>query len=688
MELARIPRLQTPTEKALGIPEIVQLIQEQLGRSSLVVSLQVSRLWYHVGHYLVYRTVEWSDNLEGSIVEKMILDNAHRIRTLSCMFHSQAGTNNIDATPLLHTVGVDCDVGPSQEMTTNTGDNSKGGKGIGSTMLTDTSIIHNDYDTTPSVLSCMEPLKIRVSLQRLYLKGHFDLQSSVHTVPRFAAFNIPTLTHLTIRASSNSAMDIQLVLDSATRLQHLMIQSHGIHVDSMPRHIKQVSITETYNCQERAVHQSLLSLIIQYLTISREDLEQIAARCPNLIEFQSLCNPGTLWKQQPAQQYVQQHWHQQQQTSLHYPQQSESSPQVQSTEHRSLVYAMTQSCPRIRRFLVGSQPGGFHIDLIREALVAFPNLETLGIPASDCTKVTMNALKSAQIESSSSSPRVFLTSLCIMNVCSSEKISQAIHDYLCWTPYLKEFYANNTTLYVEQAQRPQTVVESSGQESGPLEQDVAALEIDQRTSRAAPVQQRVSQDTTRDGARNDYRNIPKTRNSLSSMASTATTTEAAKTATVPIKAQAPRQWACTRLETLVVRFARLPWRNLSEPPKRSKDTFAFLAPLQNLKSLCIKEGLTLDAGREYDALQRLKGLEEVVFTTCYPIPIKSADMAWMQGQGVDGTPSQLKRVVVRRQKVNDVLEKEMRDWFKHHRPEVRLSFEQTSTCEEEYSFHH
>lgn len=152
-----------------------------------------------------------------------------------------------------------------------------------------------------------------------------------------------------------------------------------------------------------------------------------------------------------------------------------------------------------------------------------------------------------------------------------------------------------------------------------------------------------------------------------------------------------KRWACIGLERLVVRFARQPWRNLSEPPKRSKETFGFLERLQNLKHLCIKEGLMLEAGREYEALAGLSRLEEVVFTTCYPIPIKVADMkAWMSIGDATGTASSgvLKKVVVRRQKANTVMDKELSEWFKESRPDLAFGFKLTDCCEEEYSFHH
>ncbi|KAF8981130.1 hypothetical protein BGZ46_003222 [Entomortierella lignicola] len=147
-------------------------------------------------------------------------------------------------------------------------------------------------------------------------------------------------------------------------------------------------------------------------------------------------------------------------------------------------------------------------------------------------------------------------------------------------------------------------------------------------------------------------------------------------------ASRPHQWACTGLEKLVVRFAHLPWRNLSNPPKRSKDAFSFLKPLKSLKYLSIKEGLMLEAGREYDALIELPALEEIVLTTCYPIPIKPVDMHWLDGGNKEINRGTLKKVVVRRQKANAMLDKEMNQWFQEHRPDLKFSFE-LNDCEEE-----
>ncbi|KAF9952727.1 hypothetical protein BGZ70_000503 [Mortierella alpina] len=418
--------------------------------------------------------------------------------------------------------------------------------------MTTLSAQHDTSNTRPST---------RTSLQRLHLDGHFDLTSSLSTEfsLQYIPINIPTLTHLEISPSVSSAVDIHLILDSAISLQHLLIQSHGSFVDSSTLEQQDVEVhtavdvaleSPVGHLRERPLHRSLVSLRIQHLKMGRKELEGVAARCTNLIEFQSLCSPGPLWKQRPSQQ-------QQQDASVnHAPQE----------DPKSLIRTLAGSCPNIERFHIGLQQGGFHLDSIKETLTSFPRLEALGLPAWDCTKVTMETLKSIQLHQPLSSSGSFLTILCIMNVCSSERISQAIHDYLCWTPYLKEFYAYNTTLYVEQ--------------------------------------------------------------------------------------------------------------------------------MQNLRHLCIKEGLMLETGREYEALQRLRRLEEVVFATCYPISIKPADMAaWMtepEGLAIEGGgkgAKALKRVVVRRQKANAVTDKEMMEWFREHQPDVQFSYELTDCCEEEYGFH-
>lgn len=104
-EPERIPPSRSWTVKALSIPEVVQLIQERLDRSSLCVSLCVSRLWHSAGHHLVWRTVEWNNTMElESRQEKALLQNSHRIRSLKCVFHSKAGTSSIDSSSLLRTI--------------------------------------------------------------------------------------------------------------------------------------------------------------------------------------------------------------------------------------------------------------------------------------------------------------------------------------------------------------------------------------------------------------------------------------------------------------------------------------------------------------------------------------------------------------------------------------------------------
>ncbi|KAF9086433.1 hypothetical protein BGX29_001413 [Mortierella sp. GBA35] len=437
---------------------------------------------------------------------------------------------------------------------------------------------------------------------------------------------------------------------------------------------------------------------------------------------------------------------------------------------RSLVSALAKSCPRIQRFHVGLQQGGFHTDLVQDALTSFPRLVSLGLPTTDCTKATMDVIKSNQLRHHSSlssssmslssfsllsegarvAPRTtssaFLTSLTILNVSSSEKVSQALHEFLCWTPYLKEFYAYNTTLYLEHMQPARgggiggggdVVVEVQGSSTAVVAASVASSTLsnaqDQYSSRRgnssgarAPVAVvdhsegyvRVEQAHLDSGSDSETESssppahvahaahaavtvsrstmtvVDQSNNLAPPTLSSSTPTPTPVPVATPIAGGAQmRQWACTGLETLVVRFAHLPWRTNSEPPKRSKDTFAFLAPCQNLKRLCIKEGLMLDAGREYDTLARLKALEEVVFTTCYPIPIKPSDMEWVMAVSHksttenDGSSSEaLKRVVVRRQKANAVLDKQMHRWFDEYGCGVQLYLQLTDCCEEEYRF--
>ncbi|CAO3566732.1 unnamed protein product [Mortierella alpina] len=689
----RIPRLASSwTEIALGIPEIVQLIQEQMCRPSLLISLRVAQLWYHAGHRLVWRAVDWDNTLEGSSKELTMFRNMHRIRVLHCMFHSQAGTvSSVDSSSFLRSIVVGEDL--AQRTTLSAKAHATNYSLVGAplstpqtscTTMTTLSAQHDTSNTRPS---------IKTSLQRLHLKGHFDLTSSLSSEfsVQYIPFNIPTLTHLDISPSVSSAVDIHLILDSAISLQHLLIQSHGSFVDSSTLAHQDVEAmhmaldvaleSPVDHLRERPVHRSLVSLRIQHLKMGRGELEGVAARCANLIEFQSLGSPGTLWKQRPSQQ-------QQQDASVdHAPQE----------DPKSLVRTLADSWPHLERFHIGLQQGGFHLDSIKEALTSFPKLEAVGLPAWDCTKVTMETLKSIQLQRPLSSSGTFLTILCIMNVCSSERISQAIHDYLCWTPYLKEFYAYNTTLYVEQMQVQPTPTDSlpGGDHAvlhSALEQELALMSSNElRGSATSQVAGDDVQATTAASMRPRHTHeagsshIPVESTSIHPVRSHLS-------AVTPV--QHPPQWACTRLEKLVVRFARLPWRTLSDPPKRSKDTFGFLTPLQNLRHLCIKEGLMLETGREYEALQRLRLLEEVVFATCYPISIKPADMAaWMtelgglaMGGGGKGERA-LKRVIVRRQKANAVTDKEMMEWFREHQPDVQFSYELTDCCEEEYGFH-
>ncbi|GJJ75019.1 hypothetical protein EMPS_07377 [Entomortierella parvispora] len=712
------------TFKAMRIPEIVFLIQEQLPRPELLISLQVARQWYRTGQALVWRRVHWdntmatepgeplpeSESVLGVVLSKesLLFKNAYRIRSLDCMFHSQGRTSNVDSSSLLRLLilGKGADLSsqlPKQESSMRVAEadftaETRNDLHPRNSRITPSRVQRQNnlgLDSLPEGQSDQgsdDTVPVRaIQLRQLMLKGHFDLLSSAAStsstiangqgadrapIPTFVAFKIPTLTRLEIHPLVNSAVDIHLILDSALRLEELVIHSHGHFIDSR-------LVVDTNDAQDKAcsssqkIHRKLRSLKIQYLKISREELQQIADRCPNVTEFQSLCTPGALWKQRPPLL-------QQQSPPAGTGLVSTSStgtvfisttiPGTAATvdaEQLSIICSLARSWPRLERMHVGQQQGGFHLDSLRETLCAFPRLESIGIPAWDCTKVTMDAIKATQIHAMSSAdwssepssstwsgslasearlaPAKFLTSLCIMNVCSSEKVSQALHDYLCWTPHLKEFYAYNTTLYVDQMNNQQEL--SSGVTATPTPSPSIAPTgaTESSSSQAPPLQE--GQKVER------------------------------------------KRWACSGLERLVVRFARQPWRNLSEPPRRSKETFGFLENLQNLKHLCIKEGLMLEAGREYEALGGLSRLEEVVFTTCYPIPIKVEDMkSWMPLALAedDGTSkrSVLKKVVVRRQKANTILDRELGGWFQESRPDLDFRFELTDCCEEDYSFHH
>ncbi|KAI1312320.1 hypothetical protein EDD11_002974 [Mortierella claussenii] len=759
------------TARALAIPEIVLQIQEQLKRHrpSLLHSIRVSRLWYRSGHHLVWRTVDWDNSMKGSAQEDMMVSQSHRIRTLRCMFHSQGGTSCLDSSKLLRSFVMESQptaalayetekqqvesLGDDQPMTLISSVGSKDAQGNYSNNNNNNNktVVNTSCSMNGDMLSSVP----RKSLQQLYLNGHFDLcsVSSVSSLSSasYFSFKILTLTRLDIRPTVRTTVDIHLILDSATRLQHLTIYAHGSFIDSRDIDTaeegeKEASVLESVSSMEAApvvmAHLSLQSLIIQHLKISREQLESVAMRCPNLIEFQSVGAPGSLWKDRPILSAL----------PSQFPSQFPSQSHQQSLDvmdpSKSLVRTLAQLCPRIQRFHIGLQQGGFHLNSIRETMTTFPRLESMGIPAWDCTKVTMDAIKTLQIHMQkdmdvaattadttragmqlSVSLRVaptFLTTLCIMNVCASEKVSQAIHDYLCWTPYLKELYAYNTTLYVDQMQHGHDLEDiceltptedhshssnrssSDGSADGGVWDAVQSREFREHNVATMAIQniypvidQRLHSDLD---SSTRSQNIPQ----ISSYTPTASTQHITTTRTYSHESGSntttnttspssslspPRQWACSGLERLVVRFAHLPWRNLSQPPKRSKDTFSFLKQLQNLKHLCIKEGLMLEAGREYDALRELKALEEVVFTTGYPIPIKPTDMEWMKpnesGERDDHSTTGLPRlrtVVVRRRKASGALDQDIEAWFKRSLPKVQLSLELTDCCEEEYTF--
>ncbi|KAF9156313.1 hypothetical protein BG015_006158 [Linnemannia schmuckeri] len=751
----RIPRSLVPlssssvtsvpaVKRALEIPEIVLLIQEQLDRPSLLTSLRIATLWHQVGRHLVWQIIDWDNTSNNATTAKTIEDkmveNSHRIRTLRCMFHSQAGISYVDSSVLLRTL-----------LTTTTG----AGRGRG----------EREGDRVGSR-----------NLRTLSLRGHFSLQSISSRVvnsidatttaslppppsaPTYLPFCISTLAHLDIRPSVNSAVDLHLILDTAVGLRTLVVDSHGSFVDSTLDHrILQHSTTAVggpqgleANGSERhvySVHESLVSLKIQHLKMSRQELEGVAARCPNLVEFQSLCSPVTLWRSSPGSQQQ----HQQQQQQGHQQQEQE-----QLSRRKSLVGALAKSCPKIQRFHVGLQQGGFYTDLVHDALTSFPSLISFGLPTTDCTGATMNVIKACQLRNHSSSTTstslsppgswtdgfglmlppmkggAFLTSLTIMNVSSSEKVSQALHEFLCWTPYLKEFYAYNTTLYLEHMQSsgggggedvetqqtsPDVVVTPSPSATMSSQQEQYSTRRRSSSSNSSnggsdrvehsDVYVRISEQESgserreSEGTRNIRSGVavchpspidtlvsppiisPSSSPLLSTLVAIPTSSTSCSRQQHRQQQQQQQRWACTGLETLVVRFAHLPWRNSTEPPKRSKDTFAFMAGLQKLKKLCIKEGLMLEAGREYDMLTQLKGLEEVVFTTCYPIPIKPADLEWV---GALSSSSLLKKVIVRRQKANATLDRELSRWIEERGSGVKLSLQLTDCCEEEYRF--
>ncbi|KAH7041810.1 hypothetical protein BKA57DRAFT_472722 [Linnemannia elongata] len=752
----RIPRSLAPSpspsiisvpamKRALEIPEIVLLIQEQLDRPSLLISLRIASLWHQVGQHLVWQTINWenatsnnfavaSANADARTIEGMMVENSHRIRTLRCMFHSQAGTSFVDSSVLLRTMLT---------ATTGGGGREEGG---------------NRARTR--------------NLRTLSLRGHFSLQSigyrddssadtatttplPLPSAPRYIPFHIPTLAHLDIRPSVNSAVDLHLILDTAIGLRTLVVDSHGSFVDSssylytfQSTPLDSEAIIPKHHIYP--AHESLVSLKIQHLKMSRQELEGVAARCPNLVEFQSLCSPATLWRPSPGSQPPHQHQHQQQHQQdmefLHTTQQQQEQEDLNNS--KSLVGTLAKYCPKIQRFHVGLQQGGFHTDLVRDALTCFPSLVSFGLPTTDCTKATMDVIKASQLpyrpSTTTTSPPgswkcgmrelpamrggSFLTSLTIMNVSSSEKVSQALHEFLCWTPYLKEFYAYNTTLYLEHMQSPTgevvemqeplpVVVAPQPVATAPDQQDQYLPRRRSSSSSSgssggcgrielADVYIRVSEHESgsEEGVLDSRTGVtvsnpslvhtlvtpPTVTPSSSGLSSTPVATPIGSTSCGQQHSQQQQQrWACSGLETLVVRFAHLPWRNNTQPPKRSKDSFAFLTGLQKLKRLCIKEGLMLEAGREYDSLAQLQGLEEVVFTTCYPIPIKPSDLDWVAAVSPLSSSSLLKKVVVRRQKANTVLDREMIRWFEEREREgcrVKLSLQLTDCCEEEYRF--
>ncbi|KAF9430152.1 hypothetical protein BGZ94_008092 [Podila epigama] len=769
---------------------------------ALLVSLRISRLWWSTGHPLIWRAVRWENTSQScpetlAALHQTMLLHAHRIRTLYCTFHYQSEISHVDTSALLN----------SFLSTTTNATGLLDDKDAVKTRDSDNDVRPNSVDYQPSI----KPWS-KKQLKQLFLKGYFDLQLSslvsqpsetTTALPRFFSFDIPTLTRLEIHALNSTPIDLHLILDSALRLEHLSVDSHGSFLDSQGFAVLANRTIENHNTNsnsrnissnKRTKHAHLASLKIQHLKISQQELFSVGERCPNLVELHSLSSPGHLWKLRPSTDIP--------------PVATQSlagvqpAPHLFSQEHQhhasemSLVRKLARTCPRLRKLHVGLQQGGFHLDSILEALTLFPNLTWIGLPALDCTKRTMDIFKRVQshqqeslddfkLPSSSIAspynhnlatgtanhrtstattatsslspiplsahmrPTAFLTKLSIMNVSSSERISLALHEYLCWTPYLKELYALNTTLYLEQVQSGKTITVVNDQQhqqvvSPPTVSPTVRCNRTNITTTSTTTiiingSGSCSNDTRRSHTpeQSDHPFIDTDRGSpvsppLSPLSPLSPSLSPLSPSLSPLslspllphsheqvpgparqqhlhqqeyqsckEQQSARKWACTELETLVIRFARIPRRHHSEFPQRSKDTFGFMSRLQKLKRLCIKEGLMLEEGREYDALQAMTSLEHVVFTTCYPIPIRPADMeAWlpksMNTMCTDNTgrsagepqPSttNVRKVVIRRQKQNPELDQAMEAWFRVHHPQIKFLFELTDCSEEEFSF--
>ncbi|KAF9583892.1 hypothetical protein BGW38_008193 [Lunasporangiospora selenospora] len=438
--------------KALSIAEIVLLIQKQLDRPSLLASLQVNRSWNVIGQHLVWESVLWENTLEDEVQNKMV-EHLGRIRELRCSFNAQADSSpcRLNSSKLLRLV-----LGYHQGLAvSHSRDHSSIGPETGKDSewhqfsppphslscntpssvrrpLQHSSVLHKGQGVDSPIIAAQTPTTSKLRLRRLHLEGYFDLQQTLnnsninaiheyrHLIgsgPRLTrglatlvSFSIPSLTRLVISPAVDIAVDIHLVLDSAIGLEYLTIRSHGSFVDStIPARLldqydqEQEPIEEAIEYRPRSypAHWTLKSLKIQHLKISQEDLEQVMARCPNLIEFYSLSSPGALWRQRavhgaagllpplvipPTDNLTQQHTH----PSL----QSLSIPL--SASQLSLVGSIARSCPKIEKFHVGLQHGGLHLDSIREIMSLFPRLDSLGIPAWDCSKAAMESIKQAQ----------------------------------------------------------------------------------------------------------------------------------------------------------------------------------------------------------------------------------------------------------------------------------------------------
>ncbi|KAF9925149.1 hypothetical protein FBU30_005005 [Linnemannia zychae] len=497
-----------------------------------------------------------------------MVKNIRRMRTLRCMFHSQTGTSYIDSSILLRTLLM--------------------GSGDGLDSKTD------EFKTN--------------MLKVLSLRGHFNLQTigqrsvigstgggDVVTTPNYIPFCIPTLVHLDIRPSVNSAIDLHLILDTAIGLRTLVIDSHGSFVDSNSNYA-----VNTLQSQSFPSANSLMTLTTSVVGLEHASEAKISHRqAHKSLSCYSL--EDSAWFSPTVSASTTAITAQKSCTHL-----SDLMPKDNKMQHSST-----------------SEEKGYDIAETRNPSSSTQPINILPLELQrDCGRDGGNRSEQSDVRGS-----------------------------------LPELSHNDSGIEGEES-------ESTGCVRGGV--------------------------TVHPSYEADIHDISSVTLSLAlPPASLASSTPVATSDFSSKRRQ--QQWACTKLETLAVRFAHLPWRNGTEPPKRSKETFAFLAGLQKLKRLYIKEGLMLESGREYDALGGLRGLEEVVFTTCYPIPIKPTDMEWIAVAATSPSSSNsislaLKKIVVQRQKSNAALDKEMIRWFNEHGAGVQLSLQLIDCCEEEDRF--